>query len=611
MTPADATPPSFLASPAPPLLLRHSFFWKLLRSFTLLVLVSAAVIGALVLGKMRQNALRDTEAELYNLARLMAAMEASNPAHLWSQLLKRQVAEVERDTGLHVSLWFANGTPAGARAAEEPGKIAGERLLAQPEFMAARGADYGLAQRELVPGEGKFLLLVVPILLEFDVIGYVRIGSPLARIFAREAELRNRVWVGTTISVLIALGLGFFFTRYVTRPLSEIGESCRQLAAGRWEARIPIRKADEIGVVADTINRMAGEVRRRIQVERRERQRLAALLAVMADGVVAVSARGTLAYANKVATDWLGLPEPVTERKWAETVECAEVRAVYDEAIALGKRVCRETRLGVPGGARFVRIDATSLSDEDGAPFGVLLVLHDLTEIRRLEEMRRTFSANASHELKTPLTAIGSLVDTMLDDPAMPTETRHRFLGRIRHQSLRLAELVQDLLAISRLESERAVPPLTTLELGKIVELCVQDFGEIARQKTVALIYEAAPVPLWITGNEEALRLIFNNLLKNALSYTPAGGRVTVQFTLGAHETTVAVCDTGVGIAEEHLARIFERFYRVDRSRSRAEGGTGLGLSIVKHLTHVLGARVEVQSRIGEGSRFQVVFTRV
>jgi two-component system phosphate regulon sensor histidine kinase PhoR len=572
------------------------------------VLTAAAVIGTLVLGKLRKNALRDTETDLYNLARLMASVEAANPTHLWSDQLARQLVEITKDTGLHLSLWFANGTQAGV---EEEGGSELSNLFETPEYLSARGKDYGLARRPLSPKGGDYLLLVSPILFEVDVIGYVRIGSPLTKILEREVELRNRVFAGTSISVLIALGLGFFYTRYVTRPLTEIGESCRHLAAGNFEERIPIRVADEIGVVADTINRMAGEVRQRIRQESRERKRLAALLAVMADGVVAVSARGEIAYVNRVAAEWLGLPEGVAGKTWAEALVWPEVRAVYEETVSAGRRVCREARFTAASGKRVVRIDATPLTDEDGAPFGVLLVLHDLTEIRRLEETRRTFTANASHELKTPLTAIGSLVDTMIDDPVMPAETRSRFLGRIRHQNTRLYELVQDLLAISRLESDVEVPTRQRLDLAKVVEACVQDFGEIAKQKGVALTCEPSPVPLWISGNDEALSLIFNNLLKNALSYTMKGGRVAVQFTSAAEEITVVVSDTGVGIAEEHLERIFERFYRVDRARARTEGGTGLGLSIVKHMALVLDARVEVKSRLGEGSRFAVVFSRI
>jgi two-component system phosphate regulon sensor histidine kinase PhoR len=587
---------------------RRSFFWRLFRSYTALVLLCAGVIGVLVLGNARQNALRDAEADLLNMALLMSSLEAANPSHLWSPQLGRQLAEVERDTGLSVGLYFANGREAGPGG---PPGAEGEAAarLALPEFAGTFTASHGRAVRADEAG-AEHLWLVTPILLETDRIGYVRLGAPLARIAAREAELRDRVLAGTSISVAVALGLGFFFTRAVTRPLREIGESCRRLAAGDLDERIRLKDTDEIGVVAATINRMAEEVRRRIHEERRERQRLAALLAAMADGVVAVNARGGISYANRVAVDLLGLPEAPRGLVFAQAVMLGPVREAREEALAAGRRVVRGARLLEGSATVVLRIDATPLRDDAGAPFGVLLVLHDLTELRRLEEARRTFTANASHELKTPLTAICSLVDTVLEDPEMKEETRRRFLGRVRAQSERLQELVQDLLAISRLESEHEAPAMERVDMAAVAVECAQTLADVADRKGVKLTWGGAEGELPVRGNVESLRMVFNNLLKNAVAYTEPGGRVEMEFEAGEDSCAVRVRDTGVGMAPEHVARIFERFYRVDRSRSREGGGTGLGLSIVKHLVQVMGGRVTVRSELGEGSVFTVRFAR-
>jgi two-component system phosphate regulon sensor histidine kinase PhoR len=587
---------------------RRSFFWRLFRSYAALVLLCAGVIGVLVLGSARRNALRDAEADLLNMALLMSSLEAANPAHLWSPQLGRQLEEVERETGLRVGIYFANGREAGPEGTREEASRAAERL-ALPEFAATLAAAHGRALREDETG-ARHLWLVTPILLETDRIGYVRLGAPLERLIARERDLRDRVLAGTSISVAVALGLGFFFTRAVTRPLREIGESCRRLAAGDLDERIQMKETDEIGVVAATINRMAEEVRRRIHEERRERQRLAALLAAMADGVVAVNARGGISYANRVAADLLGLPEAARGLVFSEAVKLGAVRGAREQALAEGRRVVKETRVADGGAGAVLRIDSTPLRDDTGAPFGVLLVLHDLTELRRLEEARRTFTANASHELKTPLTAICSLVDTVLDDPGMEAGTRTRFLGRVRAQSERLQELVQDLLAISRLESEHEVPELTRVDMAAVAVECAQTLADVAGRKGVRLAWTSAPGELPVRGNVESLRMILNNLLKNAVAYTEPGGEVTMTLEAGPESCAVQVRDTGVGMAPEHLARIFERFYRVDRSRSREAGGTGLGLSIVKHLVQVMGGRVTVRSEVGAGSVFTVRFAR-
>ncbi len=588
--------------------MRRSFFWKIYLSYAALVVVSATVIGALVLGNLREGALRELRANLANNVRLIAAMEGANPEHLWSPQLPRQLEEVARDTGLHLVLAFANGRPiAAAPAGYVPD--AGTDLLAQPEFAAARRREFGEHTRSLAPGGPPFLLIAMPILHEYEIIGYVRAGLPLTTLADRQDALRHRVLAGASLNALLALGLGFLVARHVTRPLARISEVCRRLASGRLDQRIRLRRQDEIGVVADTIDRMADEVQRRVAAETRERQRLAALLAVMADGVVAVSARETVAYLNGVAARLLGLdPERPIGRPVDAVLPTGPVRDAYVEARTTGRRVRREVRLPGTGQDHILHLDATSLRDHDGGPFGVLIVLHDLTEIRRLEEVRRTFSANVSHELKTPLTAIGALIDALLDDEGMHAGTQRRFLRKIRDQNERLVRLVHDLLIISRLESEESVLAFEPVDLAATVRECGHTFAEIAAQKRLTYQVDVPDQPLLIRGNTEAVSLIVNNLLHNAINHTPEGGSVSLTLAAERDVARVDVIDTGVGIPPEHQERIFERFYRVDPSRARSAGGAGLGLSIVKHLAQVLSARLDLESEVGHGTRFTVRF---
>lgn len=238
-------------------------------------------------------------------------------------------------------------------------------------------------------------------------------------------------------------------------------------------------------------------------------------------------------------------------------------------------------------------------------------MLHDLTEIRRLEDVRRAFSANVSHELKTPLTAIGAVIDVLLEDEAMDAGTQRRFLRKIRDQNERLARLVQDLLLISRLESDQPMLELEPVDLAYSAAECAQTFAEIAHQKQLIFSTRLPSKQVMVRANREALCLIINNLLHNAVNYTPAAGRIELTLSCAGGRASVAVSDTGVGISADHLERIFERFYRVERSRVRNAGGAGLGLSIVKHLTQVLSAQVFVESRPGEGSVFTVQFPKL
>lgn len=584
-------------------MIRHSFFWKLYLSYAALVLVSATVIGLLVLGNLRKNAFRDAELNLFNTASLLASMEAANPAHLWSAQLGRQMAEVAADTGLNLKIIFANGSPA---AGSEDSATGHEDVLALPEYQAARRARSGRAVRVPEAGGSEYLFVAVPIIIEYETIGYVRVGIPLTRLQARHVELRDRVLAGASVNAMIALGLGFFFARYTTSPLAQIGAICRRLAGGNFSERIRLRRQDEIGVVARTINHMADEVQQRIHEETRERQRLAALLAGMADGVVAVSAAQSISYVNDVAARLLALEVPATGRPFRSQVRLAAVREVYEAALKSGVREQREVRITAHPQEMVLRVDAMPLRDPKGAPFGVLIVLHDLTAIRRLEDMRRVFTANVSHELKTPLTAIGALVDTLLDADGMDAATQRRFLGKIRDQNERLYGLVQELLILAKLESGGDQLDTRAVELGSLLSECVETFAEVAAAKKLSVIWTQPEEAILVSGNDEALRLIFNNLLQNAVAYTPAGGAVTVALGSAGGQATVVVRDTGVGIEPQHLERIFERFYRIDSGRGRKEGGSGLGLSIVKHLVHALNGRVLVESTPGEGSIFAV-----
>jgi len=591
---------------------RGSFFLRLYLSYALLVVTVAAIIGLLVLGTLRRSALQDIEDNLFGAARLIAAMEAANPDHLWSSRLQAQVAEVAREADLRLTLLLASGRIL-ADSHEPPSmptaSIQDADTLDLPEIAAARSHGRGAATRPAAPGAAEMLFLAVPILLEYETIGYVRVGMPLERLSARREELGARVLAGASVNALIALAVGLLFARSVTRPLARIAEVCRRFAGGDFEARVALRRPDEIGLVASTVDRMAEAVQGHLASEKRERERLATLLSAMADGVVAVSARGTIAYANDVAAGLLAFDRARAAAAPVDEIlrPCA-IRRLYAEARDTRQPRRAEVRLKAHPDDRVLAVSATPLTDANDARFGVLLVLHDLSELRRLEEVRRTFTANVSHELKTPLTAIDAMVSTLLDDADMPAADRRHFLTRIADQSERLQELVRDLLVIARLESAQQVLEIESVELAPVVASSLGTFEPIAKAKGIELAGPAPAPTLTIRGNAEALRLIVGNLLHNAIRYTPKGGRVHVELRRAGDTAAILVHDTGIGIAPEHMERIFERFYRVDPARDRAAGGTGLGLAIVKHLTHAQGGQVLVESTPGTGSLFAVQF---
>jgi two-component system phosphate regulon sensor histidine kinase PhoR len=259
-----------------------------------------------------------------------------------------------------------------------------------------------------------------------------------------------------------------------------------------------------------------------------------------------------------------------------------------------------------------IEMHAGPLTGGRGEVVGAVLVLNDVSELRRLEAIRRDFVANVSHELKTPLTAIRGLVETILDDPEMPVDVRQRFLERIEEQTQRLSTLVTDLLTLSRLESESSRREREVVDFRGVVDSSVRRLRGVAEGKGIHLETAFDGDALWVLGDEEQLRQMVDNLVDNAVKYTPEGGRVAVRLRAATEEGTgqteclLEVDDTGIGIEPRHQERIFERFYRVDKARSRELGGTGLGLSIVKHIAKDTGGSVSLESRPGLGSTFRV-----
>jgi two-component system phosphate regulon sensor histidine kinase PhoR len=339
-----------------------------------------------------------------------------------------------------------------------------------------------------------------------------------------------------------------------------------------------------------------------------DRNKLLAILGSMVEGVVAVDRDDRVVHMNEVAGRLLRASpsESLGKRIW-EVTRVIEVCEILDHARRHAGGADAEVHLAMTHGEARIELRASPLVDGAGALTGAVVVLHDVTDLRKLESLRRDFVANVSHELKTPLTAIRGLVETLIEDTRMEPATRERFHAKIRDQSGRLTALVSDLLTLARVESQGASSERKPLDLRATLRDCEARFRPLCEQKGLMLEVRTSPEPQVVDGDEEALRQILDNLLDHALKYTPPSGKITVSVVPLGREALLEVSDSGIGIEPRDLERIFERFYRVDKARSRELGGTGLGLSIVKHLTLSLGGNVAVVSQVGRGSTFRVV----
>ncbi len=416
--------------------------------------------------------------------------------------------------------------------------------------------------------------------------------------------ISSRIWAGTALLLAAGLAVSWWLARRMARPVEAMEEFALRVARTKeYEGRPAIREKEFDGIL-QAVERLTKSIAKRDRKRERGRQHLETIIESTVEGILALDAKGELLFINEVARDLLRLPLII--EKLPDRPPLSQLTAAIDSCISRQHAVTRDLELEGPQPRRTLDIQIAPLRDEKKEIFGAVAVLHDVTEKRRLEAMKRDFVANVSHELKTPLTTIMGAAETIVDDPEMPEETRNRFLSRIVANSRRLNALINDLLDLSRVQGEEIQRDDARHSLRDIVRDSVIRLEERARESEIKLVATLSEERLDVVGDDRDLRTVADNLILNALTYTPPGGRVTVRTRRDGDQAVFSVEDTGVGMAPEHLDRIFERFYRVDPARSRHQGGTGLGLSIVKNAVQAHGGEIDVSSRPGEGTVFWV-----
>ena len=399
-----------------------------------------------------------------------------------------------------------------------------------------------------------------------------------------------------------------WFSTRTMRPLSNFADAARNVEEGTYGRISGLnQRDDEWGELADAFNQMQQVLSQRELGLKENSSRLEAVLSSMVEGVIALSKEGDVTMANNAACQMFSLIQPeLIGRKLINIVRFPELIEAIDNT--LQNRVFSNTEFTTVGDTKRTIHAQVSVLDVDHEMPGAAIVLHDVTELKQLETMRQDFVANVSHELKTPLASIRAYAETLklgaLNDP----ENNMRFVERIEAQADILNQQIQDLIQLARVESAQTAFEIIKIDLQKLCQQCVDMFASQAKSLKVELALQRFDGTLEIEADYEAVRTIINNLISNALHYTPQRGSVTVMLTQDNRMATINVIDTGIGISQEHQSRIFERFYRVDKARSRDMGGTGLGLAIVKHLAQAFGGNVELQSEAGEGSTFSIHF---
>jgi len=483
--------------------------------------------------------------------------------------------------------------------------------IGRPEIQQALTGQAADAIRYSAGLDQRFLSLAVPIHRHDQVLGVLYLSTPLSGI--DQAMLRAQWWTAIVgaLAVALALPLAWRSARTITEPLEQLRTAASTLAEGNGLPRVGIPDSRELAELAEAFNRMSDRLQQRLNVLARHNNEQKAVFASMAEGVLAVDGQERVISLNRASSQLLGLDQAqVQGRPLQEVVRNADLNRFISRALSCPEPIEADVLLHGDR-QRVMQARGSALQDLEGRPIGAVVVLNDVTDFRRLDHIRRDFVANVSHELKTPVTSIKGFVETLLDGAMRDPVDAERFLRIIAKQADRLHAIIEDLLSLSKIEQGEdhdaialeARPVKAVLESA--VSACQSQAAE--RQIEVSLTCD----PQWIAKvNVVLLEQAVVNLLDNAIKYSEPGRDVKISAVANDDEIAIRVADRGSGIAGEHLARIFERFYRVDRARSRKMGGTGLGLAIVKHIAQAHHGRVSVDSTLGVGSTFTITLPR-
>lgn len=582
--------------------MRFKIQWKLMASYLFLVLFIGGVFFAYLSHTLNHHLTAEIRQNLATEARLTQMIARRDMGRMRDDA-PAVAAAISREARARVTIILASGEVVGDSDIA-PDQLKGlENHLDRPEVQQALKSGSGEAIRYSATVKTPMLYVAVPLKTAGGEEGFVRLSLPLTALEQATGSIRTLLGASLAVSLLVALVLSYILSRVTSRSLRTITILAKQIGKGNFSRRIPVPTRDEVGELARVMNDMAARIEEQLERTSAERNRLDTILRGMGEGLMVSDANGLITMVNPAFLDLFSLKESVEGR---HIIEIARHPALNDafKAIVASRDERIEKMTLVLGEEKHVLTHWVPLVN-DGELQGVVAVFHDITDLTKLENIRRDFVANVSHELRTPVTVIKGYAEALIDGTMESDPERARkFVQIILSHSERLAALIGDLLTLSQLEAGSMNLEKTTIRPDQVAKHALELLQPKATQKGIAIDCSGMAGAPPVLADPGRLEQVMVNLLDNAIKYTPQGG--SISFTVAGEERMVriGVKDTGVGIPPKDLPRIFERFYRVDTARSRDEGGTGLGLSIVKHIVQLHGGTAGVESEPGKGSEF-------
>lgn len=587
---------------------RKKILWRLFPSYLIITFFILVTVGWLGQNTIRKAWLAETRESLRSRLELFGSLIADHVAAGQNAVVDSLCKEMGRRSATRFTMILPSGKVVGD-SRESPSDM--DNHLNRPEVQDALTSGAGVSIRYSNTVYYTLMYLAQPLRQNGTNIGVIRAAVSIESINDAINGIRIRMALGLLIITVLVAVVSLYFSRRISRPIEELRDTAARFARGELSSRIYLKDSEEIEALAQAMNEMAANINERLNTITRQRNEREAILASMVEGVLAVDNDEKIISMNQAAARLVGVDlYRAIGKTVPEIIRNHDLNLAVKSALASPQPVERD--IYIPGASeQFLQAHGATLRDASGNIIGALIVLNDVTRIRKLETMRRDFVANVSHELRTPLTTIQGFVETLLDGALENPEEATRFLRIIEKQVERLNAIIADLLSLSRLEdeSQRAMLELEENGLRKLLDDCIEACANKARERNVELVLDC-PENLLAKVNAPLIEQAVTNLIDNAIKYSEPNSQVQVMAKEDSATFQISVRDTGCGIAEEHLPRIFERFYRIDKGRSRSLGGTGLGLAIVKHIVLAHKGKIDVESVVGKGSTFTIILPR-
>jgi two-component system phosphate regulon sensor histidine kinase PhoR len=580
-------------------LLRHLF-----PSYLLITLISLVAVTWFASSSIRNFFLDQTASDLLARARLLENQMSQFLGPLETSVVDAICKEIGVSSATRITVILPSGVVIGD-SNENPAIM--DNHASRPEVITARKGGVGKSIRFSMTLQKRMMYIAIPLKEKQKIVAIIRTALPVTAIDQELKTIQIKIMLGGLFIALLAAVISLFVSRRIIRPIENLKLGADFFARGDLSQRMSGTGLVEIDSLVETLNQMARQLEDRINTIVRQKNELTSVLSSMTEGVIAVDMDERIISINKAAARiFENLPENLLNRSIQEAIRIPDLQKFINKALSSKENIEEDITL-YQGGERILYVHNTSLEEADGRQSGILVVLNDVTHLRKLENMRKDFAANVSHEIKTPLTAIKGFVETLrTGDGADPKET-DRFLAIIEKHVNRLTAIIEDLMKLSKIEKqdEKSEIHLEESSIKKTILSAIQICHEKADAKHITIdLLCPEDMSAWIDPRLMVQALV--NLLDNAINYSSEKSRIEILASLEDKELIISVQDHGIGISKMHLSRLFERFYRVDKARSRNLGGTGLGLAIVKHIVHAHDGHVSVKSTPGTGSTFSL-----